>query len=123
MQRSVEHLGERELGLQDRHLVADAGDPVGAAVRVWQPRQPLAQQRVDTRRGEAPRQPLYTFGVCTTEDAIIEFLVGDAHTGQLPLQVFVPVEAQLGVEREVGAEFDEERAEVLIDGIDRSSSS
>jgi len=39
---SVEHLGQGELGLQDRELVAVAGGPVGRAERVRQDRQPLA---------------------------------------------------------------------------------
>ena len=49
VQRAVEHLGEGELGLQDRHLVEHAGTPVGTAERVRQPPQPLAQQRIDAR--------------------------------------------------------------------------
>ena len=45
--RLVQHLGQGELGLQDRDVVAVAGGPVGGAERVRQDRQPLAQQRVD----------------------------------------------------------------------------
>ena len=38
--------------------------------------------------------------------------------GQLPLQILVPVDAQLGVVREVRAELQEERPEVLVDGVE-----
>ena len=51
---AVQHLGERELGLQDRQLIAVAGPAVGRGERVRQPRQPAAKERVDLRR----RQPL-----------------------------------------------------------------
>lgn len=43
----VEHLGERELGLQDGDVVAIAGVPVGGGEGMGQTTQPLAQQGVD----------------------------------------------------------------------------
>ena len=43
----VQHLGQRELGLQDRDVVAVPGGPVGVGERVRQDRQPLVQQRLD----------------------------------------------------------------------------
>src|SRR5659263_213481 len=51
--RSVEHLGEGELGLQDRQLVPVAGRLIGGGERVGQDLQPLAQQRLDVPRSQA----------------------------------------------------------------------
>ena len=97
VQRTVEHLGEGELGLQDRHLVEQAGKPVGTAERVRQPLQPLAQQRLDAPRSKAVCQFLHALRVGATENAVVECLEGDARACQLPLQVLMAVEAQLGV--------------------------
>ena len=47
-----------------------------------------------------------------------ERLEGDAFLGQLPLDVFMAVDAQLGVVREVGAELEKERTEVFIDAVE-----
>ena len=44
---SVEDLGQGELSLQDREFVSVAGGAVRGGERVWQPSEPLAQQRVD----------------------------------------------------------------------------
>ena len=52
--RPVQHLGERELRLQDRQIVAIARRAIGSAKGVRQPAQPLSQQRIDL----LGRQPL-----------------------------------------------------------------
>ena len=57
-------------------------------------------------------------GSAQVEDAVVQRLEGDAFLGQLPLDVLVAVEAQLGVVGKVGAELEEERAEVAVDGIE-----
>ena len=44
---TIQHLGQRELRLQDRYVVAIPGLAVRGGVRVRQPGQPLSQQRVD----------------------------------------------------------------------------
>jgi hypothetical protein len=49
----IKHLGEGELGLQDRQVVAVAGGDVIGGERVRQFAQPFAQQGVDVRRAEA----------------------------------------------------------------------
>jgi len=46
----VEHLGQGELGLQDRDLIPVAGCVVGVGEGVGQDRQPLVQQRLDMLR-------------------------------------------------------------------------
>ena len=45
--RAVEHLGQGELGLQDRQLIAVAGGLVFWDEQVGQDRKPLAQQGLD----------------------------------------------------------------------------
>ena len=48
--RLVEHLGERELGLQDGELVAIAGGAIARRKRMRQALQPFAQQSIDPLR-------------------------------------------------------------------------
>ena len=79
-----------------------------------QPRQPLARQGVDARGRELAADRLQPLRVGAAEQAVVECLEGDALPPQLALDVLVPVEAQLGVVGEVGAELDEQRAEVLV---------
>jgi hypothetical protein len=50
--RPVEHLGEGELGLQDRDVVGEAGGDVVVGERVRQDPQPLGQQRLDVLGAE-----------------------------------------------------------------------
>jgi hypothetical protein len=52
--RLVEHLGQRELGLQDRELVAIAGGAIAWGKRMRQASQPFAQQSINL--GTAHRQ-------------------------------------------------------------------
>ena len=52
----VQHLGQGELGLQDRKLIPVAGVPVGVGERVRQDRQPLVQQRLDLHAGPSRSQ-------------------------------------------------------------------
>ena len=51
--RTVEHLGQGELSLQDRYVVPVPGGAVGVSERVGQDRQPLVQQRVDLLGSES----------------------------------------------------------------------
>src|SRR5262249_35907539 len=52
------------------------------------------------------------------EDAVIERHEGDVFLGQLPLDVFVAVDAQFGVVREIGAEFQKEGTKVFIHAVE-----
>ena len=74
--------------------------PVAGREGVRQTGQPLAQQRVDPRRRQPVGQPLHPRGVRAAQDAVVERFERDAPLRQLPLQVLVPVDAQLGVVRE-----------------------
>jgi hypothetical protein len=107
-QRPIQDLGQGELGLEDGDLVAVAGLPVLGGEGVGQAGQPLAQQGVDLGGGQAVSQLLQALGVGAAQDAVVEGLEGDALLGQLPLDVLVAVDAELGVVREVGAELQEE---------------
>ena len=118
MDRAIEHLGQRELRLQDRDLIAVAGLAVGGGERVRQAIQPLAQQPLDRFRRQAVANLLQTLGIGAVMDAVVERLKGDAVAGELALGVFVPVQTQLGRVRKVGTELEKERAEVAVDGVD-----
>ena len=67
---------------------------------------------------QAVAELLQARGIGAGEDAVVQRLEGDAFLGQLPLDVLVAVDAQLGVVGEVGAELEEERAEVLVDAVE-----
>jgi hypothetical protein len=86
-----------------------------------QPGEPLAQQGVDLFGSEpvADRlQPGQVGRVGDGGEPVVQGGVSDSGLGRLPLGPLVAVEAQLGVVGEVGAELEEERAEVGIDGVD-----
>jgi hypothetical protein len=113
----VEHLGEGELRLQDRQVVGVPGGDVLVGERVRQDRQPLAGQCLDVRRAEAVADRLQPAGVIDGGEPVIECLEADPGPGGLPLGPLVAVDAQLGGVGEVGAELEEERAEIGIDAI------
>ena len=115
--RLIEHLGQGELRLQDGDVIPVARGPVGGAERVRQPGQPLAQQRVDLGRAQGVADRLQGGRVIDGGEAVVQRGEADPRLGGLPLGPFVAVDAQLGVEREVAAELQEERPEVLIDAV------
>src|SRR3984893_16607776 len=116
--RPVEHLRQGELGLQDRDVVAVAGLAIRPSERMRQQAQPLAQKAVDLLRREAVTDFLQLRGSGTAEHAIVERLEGDAFLRELALGVFMAVQAELGIERKVAAELEEERTEIAVDRID-----
>ena len=118
MHRPVEHLRQGELGLQDRDGVAVAGLAVRTGEWVWEQAQPLAQKAVDLLRREAVADLLQSHGGRTAEHAVVERLEFDAFLRQLPLGVLVAVQAELGIERKVAAELEEERAEIAVERVD-----
>ena len=77
-----------------------------------------AKQRVDLVCRQSVGEPLHRLGVRAAPDAVVERLERDAPLGQLPLQVLVPVDAQLRVVREVRTELQEERPEVVVDRVE-----
>jgi len=95
--RLVEHLGERELGLQDREQVTIAGGAVAGRKRMRQAPQPFAQQPIDLVRRQAVAQPLRQLRVSARLDAVVERLEGDPALGRLALEVLVAVDAELGI--------------------------
>ena len=97
LHRPVEDFGAGELGLQHGDVVADALLPVAGLEGVRQPGQPLAQQRIDLVCRQSVGEPLHRLGVRAAPDAVVERLERNAPLGQLPLQVLVPVDAQLRV--------------------------
>jgi hypothetical protein len=53
--------------------------------------------------------PLHKLAVGTGLDAVVQRLERHATLGQLPLEILVAVDAELGIVRKVGAELQEER--------------
>jgi hypothetical protein len=69
-------------------------------------------------RREVVADLLEALGIGAAQNAIVERLEGDVFASQLPLGVFVAIDAKLGIERKVGAELQEERPEVTVYRID-----
>ena len=110
--RAVEHLGQTELGLQHRQLVAVAGGLVLRGERVGQDCEPLARQPLDGFRSEAVADLLEPVHVLDRGEPVVQRLEADPGLGGLAFGSLVAVDAQLGGVGEVGAELEEERAEV-----------
>ena len=105
--RRIEHLGQREFGLQDRGLVAVAGGLILGGERVRQIAQPLAQQRVDVLGSQTVADPLQPVHVVDGGEPIVERFEADTGLGGLAFGPFVAVDAQLGGVGKVGAELDD----------------
>ncbi len=118
MARAIPHLGEGELALQDGELVAEAGFPVGRGKGVGQPREPLAVKSLDFLFVELVGQPLRELRVGAAQKPVVQRL--EVHTAalELALEVFVPVDAELGGVGKIGAELQEEGTEVLVHGVE-----
>jgi len=80
--------------------------------------QPLAQQAIDPVRRQAVTQPLHQPGIGTGLDAVVQRLERYPTSGKLALQIFVAVDAELGVVGKVGAELQEEGTKILVDAIE-----
>ena len=92
----VPHLGEGELGLQHRESIAIARAPVGGTEGMGQSGQPLAEEPLDLAGGEALTDLLCPLDIGTGAQAVVQGRKGDPCLGQLPLEILVPVEAELG---------------------------
>ena len=93
----VQGLGQGELGLEDRDVVAVARSTVGSGEGVRQDAQPLADEAVDLGRAEPGADRVETLRVLAGEKAIVEGLEGDAGPLGLALGPLVAVQADLGV--------------------------
>ena len=116
--RAVEYLSQRELRLKNRHLIAIARLPIPCRERMRELGQPLAEQAFDLLGREAVAESLQPRGISTREDAVVQRLEGDPFPGQLPFDVLMAVETELGVVGEVGTELDEKRTEVAVYAIE-----
>src|ERR1700750_384658 len=80
--------------------------------------EPLAQQAIDPIRGKSFTEPLHQLGIGAGLDAVVERLELHLALGKLALEVLWAIDAELRVVREIGAELQEERSEVLVDAIE-----
>jgi hypothetical protein len=88
----VEYLGKRELGLEDRDVVAVAGPAVGGGEGMGESAQPLAGEAVDAGRAERVTDPLQAGRVLTGCKAVVESLEADAGPGRLALGEMMSVD-------------------------------
>ena len=88
--------------------------------REWvrQAQQPFAHQRFDLRLRKLIAQLLQPLRLGTTNDSVFLRVATDAFLVQLPLDILVPVDAELGIVGKVGAKLQEERAEIVVDPIE-----
>jgi hypothetical protein len=82
-----------------------------------QPAQPLPQQGVDLVRRQTVAQFLQAFGMGAGKNAVVQCREGNPFLGPLALDVFMAIDAELGGVGEVGAELQEEWAEVFIESL------
>jgi len=90
---AVEHLGEGELGLEDRDVVAVAGPAVLPGEGVGQAGEPLASKRVDLVVRQSVTDLLEALLVLTGCEAVVEGLEVDAGMCRLALGPLVAVDA------------------------------
>ena len=110
--RGVEHLGQRELGLQDRQLVAVAGGPIGGGERVRQDGQPLTQQPVDLVGPEPSQIACTAAGSSTAANPLSKAVNPIPAFAAWRLAHSLPLRHSLALYGKVGAELQEERAEI-----------
>ncbi len=99
-------------------MVAIARRAVTRRKRMRQAAQPFAQQLIDLGCRQAIAKALRQLGVGTGLDSVVDGLERHATLGKLPLEILVAIDVELGIVREVGAELEEERPEVLIDAVE-----
>ena len=116
--RPIEDLGQGEFGLEDRQLIAIARGAVGGGEGMRQAAEPLAEDRVDLRGIERVGDTLHACRRVAGPDAVVERLVGDAALRELTFEPLVPIQTDLHGIGEVGAELDEQRAEVAVEEVD-----
>ena len=115
--RVIPNLSERKLRLQHREPVAIAGLSVGHRIGVRQRCEPFAEKSLDLPFIESLRDALRRRRVPTAQEPVVERFEFDAPPGQLPLEILVPVEAELARVGKVGAELDEEGSEVFVHAV------
>jgi hypothetical protein len=115
---AVQHLGQGALRLQDGEVVAIARRAVLRGKGLRQPCQPFAQQGVDTFGSETIGQGLGALGMGTTAQPVGQGLESDAFLGELAVDVLMTIEAEPATVGEVGAELQEEQAEIGVHGVD-----
>jgi len=117
-QRTIQHLRQRELCLQNGEVIAIASRPILRGEGMGQPGQPFAQHPLNPRSAEPRGERLQARWIRTGHDAIVGCFIGDALRGQLALEVLVPIETELGVVGKVRAELQEERTKVAVHPVD-----
>ena len=116
--RGVEGLGEGELRLQDRQLVAVPGRGVAGGERVRQDAQPPGGQRLDLAGVQAIADRLHRGHVIDSGKRVVQRDKADAGLGGLPLGVLAAVDDQPPGIREVTRELHADRPEVFTGAVE-----
>jgi hypothetical protein len=108
-----------ELRLQNGNVIAVRSVAVGDGERMRQVTQPpLARQSIILLGTQSFTDFLQPLGTGIGGHPVVQGLVGETGLTQLALQIFMPVNAQLGVVREGATELQEARTEVLINAME-----
>ncbi len=118
MARAIPHLGQRKLRLQYREPVTVTGFAVFWRKGIGQRFEPLAEKSLDLLFIETFRQALCCPRVRATQKPVVERFELDAAPGQLPLEILVPVDAELAGVGKIRAELDEEWPEVSVHAVE-----
>jgi hypothetical protein len=110
----VEHLGQGELSLEDRDLIAVPRITVGVGQRPGQACEPLVQQRLDLLRPQLLTQGLQPGRVLDSSETVVQRGEGDPLFLRLTLRPLMPINTQPGIIRKIGTRLQEERTEVGI---------
>ena len=116
--RSVQDLGQRKLGLEDRDGVPETGATILWRERMRKQTEPLAQKAVDLPRCKTIADALHPPRLFAGQDSVVQCFVANPLPVELALEVLVAVDAELGCVREARSELEEERAEVAIYAIE-----
>src|SRR2546426_1015233 len=118
VQGAIEDLGEADLHLENRKLVAHSHGAVGRGERMRQPAQPAAEESVDILGAEIVADLLQRNRVVAGEEAVLQFLVADPLALELTLGPLVAVDPDADAERSVRGELDEAEAEVAVEDVE-----
>ena len=115
----VQNLGQRELRLQDRQVVADSPRRGPRRVKGCGSRRSHLRSSASIFSADSPSQiACSAAGSAQERRPLSSASKAMPSLRELALEVLVAVEAQLGVVGEVRAELQEERPEVAVDGVE-----
>ena len=114
----IQDLSERKLGLENRQFIAVTCGTVFGPEWMRQAGELFAEHRIDFFAIERITEFLQARGVLAGQYAIVQGFKANAFLGQLALDPFMAVNAELNGMGKVGTKFDTQRTEVLIQQVE-----